>query len=222
MTRWQLSRRSTYPPGDAVALCARVTITLEAPVADLIARDSLYIDGAWVPSDGKDTIDVENPATEEIIGRVPSGTAGDVDRAVKAARVAFPAWAATDPEERSKYLSRLVEAVTARHEEIARTITQEMGAPIKIAQMIQAGLPIADIATAAQAATEFTWERQIGNSTVVMEPLGVVGAITPWNYPLHQVTAKVAYALAAGCTIVLKPSEIAPLCTFLLFDAIHE
>jgi aldehyde dehydrogenase (NAD+) len=195
---------------------------LEAPVADLIVRDSLYIDGAWVSSDGSETIDVENPATEEVIGRIPSGTAGDVDRAVKAARAALPAWSATDPEERSKYLSRLVEAVTAKHEEIARTIAQEMGAPIKIAQMVQAGLPIADIATAAQAATEFQWERQIGNSTVVMEPIGVVGAITPWNYPLHQVTAKVAYALAAGCTIVLKPSEVAPLCTYLLFDAIHE
>jgi aldehyde dehydrogenase (NAD+) len=191
-------------------------------VADLIVRDSLYIDGAWVSSDGSETIDVENPATEAVIGRIPSGTAGDVDKAVKAARAALPAWSATDPEERSKYLSRLVEAVTARHEEIARTIAQEMGAPIKIAQMVQAGLPIADIATAAQAATEFQWERQIGNSTVVMHPIGVVGAITPWNYPLHQVTAKVAYALAAGCTIVLKPSEVAPLCTYLLFDAIHE
>jgi aldehyde dehydrogenase (NAD+) len=191
-------------------------------VADLIVRDSLYIDGAWVSSDGSETIDVENPATEAVIGRIPSGTAGDVDKAVKAARDALPAWSATDPEERSKYLSRLVEAVTARHEEIARTIAQEMGAPIKIAQMVQAGLPIADIATAAQAATEFQWERQIGNSTVVMHPIGVVGAITPWNYPLHQVTAKVAYALAAGCTIVLKPSEVAPLCTYLLFDAIHE
>jgi aldehyde dehydrogenase (NAD+) len=191
-------------------------------VADLIVRDSLYIDGAWVSSDGSETIDVENPATEEVIGRVPSGTAGDVDKAVKAARAALAAWSATDPEERSKYLSRLVEAVTAKHEEIARTIAQEMGAPIKIAQVVQAGLPIADIATAAQAATEFQWERQIGNSTVVMHPVGVVGAITPWNYPLHQVTAKVAYALAAGCTIVLKPSEVAPLCTYLLFDAIHE
>ena len=191
-------------------------------MADLIVRDSLYIDGTWVSSDGNETIDVENPATEEVIGRIPSGTAADVDKAVQAAKAAFPAWAATDPEERSKYLSRLVEAVTAKHEEIARTIAQEMGAPIKIAQMVQASLPIADIATAAQAATEFQWERQIGNSTVVMEPLGVVGAITPWNYPLHQVTAKVAYALAAGCTVVLKPSEVAPLCTYLFFDAIHE
>src|SRR3954468_22689845 len=114
MTRWQPSRRSTYPPGDAVALCARVTITLEAPVTDLIVRDSLYIDGAWGPSDGAETIDVENPPTEAVIGGVPSGTAGDVDRAVKAARAAFPAWAATDPEERSKHLSRLVAAATAQ------------------------------------------------------------------------------------------------------------
>jgi len=191
-------------------------------VADLIVRDKIYIDGAWVASDGKETIDVENPATEEVIGRIPSGTASDVDRAVKAARAAQDAWAATSPEERGKFLTRLQEAVTAKHGEIAKTITQEMGAPIKMAEMIQAGLPIADIATAAQLATAFQWERQIGNSTVVMEPLGVVGCITPWNYPLHQITAKIGYALAAGCTVVLKPSEVAPLCAYLLFDAIHE
>ena len=191
-------------------------------MADLIVRDSLYIDGAWVPSDGKETIDVENPATEEVIGRIPAGTASDVDRAVKAARAAQDDWAATSPEERGKFLARLQDALTARHGEIAKTISQEMGAPIKMAEMIQAGLPIADIATAAQLATTFEWERQLGNSTVVMEPLGVVGCITPWNYPLHQITAKIGYALAAGCTVVLKPSEVAPLCAFLLFDAIHE
>jgi aldehyde dehydrogenase (NAD+) len=195
---------------------------MSAAKSDLIVRDTIYIDGAWVASDGNETIDVENPATEQVIGRIPAGTATDVDRAVKAARTAQPAWAATSPEERGKYLSRLQEAVTARHGEIAKTIAQEMGAPIKISEMVQAGLPIADIATAAQLAASFEWERQIGNSTVVMEPLGVVGAITPWNYPLHQVTAKVAYALAAGCTVVLKPSEVAPLCSFQLFDAIHE
>src|SRR4051812_46828937 len=189
---------------------------------NLIVRDSIYIDGAWVASDGKETIDVENPATEEVIGRIPSGTPSDVDRAVTAARAAQDDWAATSPEERGKLISRLQEAVTAKHGEIAKTIAQEMGAPIKMAEMVQAGLPIADIATAAQLATSFEWERQIGNSTVVMEPIGVVGCITPWNYPLHQVTAKVAYALAAGCTVVLKPSEVAPLCAFLRSDATHE
>ena len=191
-------------------------------MAELIVRDSIYIDGAWVASDGSETIDIENPATEEVIGRIPSGTASDVDRAVKAARAAQDDWAATSPEERGKLIARLQEAVTARHGEIAKTITLEMGAPAKMAEMIQAGLPIADIATAAQLATTFEYERQLGNSTVVMEPLGVVGCITPWNYPLHQITAKVAYALAAGCTVVLKPSEVAPLCAFLFFDAIHE
>jgi aldehyde dehydrogenase (NAD+) len=195
---------------------------MSATASELVIRDTIYIDGAWVPSDGTDTIDVENPATEEVIGRIPSGTASDVDKAVAAARAAQDAWAATSPEERGKLIARLQEAVTAKHGEIANTIAQEMGAPIKMAEAIQAGLPIADIATAAQLATSFEWERQIGNSTVVMEPLGVVGCITPWNYPLHQVTAKVAYALAAGCTVVLKPSEVAPLCAFQFFDAIHE
>ena len=191
-------------------------------MAELIVRDSIYVDGAWVASDGNETIDVENPATEEVIGRIPSGTASDVDKAVKAARAAQDDWAATSPEERGKLIARLQEAVQSKHAEIAKTITLEMGAPAKMAEMIQAGLPLADIATAAGLATSFEWERQLNNSTVVMEPLGVVGCITPWNYPLHQVTAKVAYALAAGCTVVLKPSEVAPLCAFLFFDAIHE
>jgi aldehyde dehydrogenase (NAD+) len=191
-------------------------------VAEIIVRDSIYIDGAWVASEGNETIDVENPATEEVIGRIPSGTAADVDRAVKAARAAQDDWAATSPEERGKLIARLQEAVQGKHAEIAKTITLELGAPAKMSEMIQAGLPLADIATAAGLATSFEWERQLNNSTVVMEPLGVVGCITPWNYPLHQVTAKVAYALAAGCSVVLKPSEVAPLCAFLFFDAIHE
>ncbi len=191
-------------------------------MAEIIVRDSIYIDGAWVASEGNETIDVENPATEEVIGRIPSGTAADVDRAVKAARAAQDDWAATSPEERGKLIARLQEAVQGKHAEIAKTITLELGAPAKMSEMIQAGLPLADIATAAGLATSFEWERQLNNSTVVMEPLGVVGCITPWNYPLHQVTAKVAYALAAGCSVVLKPSEVAPLCAFLFFDAIHE
>jgi aldehyde dehydrogenase (NAD+) len=185
-------------------------------------RDSIYIDGQWVASSGSEAIEVENPATEEVIGRVPSGTAADVDRAVAAARAAFDGWAATSPEERGKFLSRLHDALAARKDAVALTIVAEMGAPLKLAQNVQAGLPLADIATAAALATSVGWDEQVGNSTVVLEPIGVVGAITPWNYPLHQVTAKLAYALAAGCTVVLKPSEIAPLCSYLLFDAIHE
>jgi aldehyde dehydrogenase (NAD+) len=189
---------------------------------DTYQRNSIYIDGQWVASSGTEVIEVENPATEQIIGRVPSGTAADVDRAVTAARAAFDGWAATSPEERGKFLSRLQEALASRLEQVAETITAEMGAPAKLSQTVQAGLPLADIATAASLAATIVWEEQIGNSTVVLEPVGVVGAITPWNYPLHQVTAKVAYALAAGCTVVLKPSEVAPLCCYLFFDAIHE
>jgi acyl-CoA reductase-like NAD-dependent aldehyde dehydrogenase len=185
-------------------------------------RDTIYVDGQWVASSGREVIEVENPSTEEIIGRVPAGTAADVDRAVAAARAAFDGWAATSPEERGKYLSRLHDAMASRQEEIALTILAEMGAPLKLSQAVQAGLPLADIATAASLAATLGADEQVGNSTVVLEPIGVVGAITPWNYPLHQVTAKVAYALAAGCTVVLKPSEVAPLCAYLLFDAIHE
>ncbi len=185
-------------------------------------RDKIYIDGQWVDSTGSETIDVENPATEEIIGRTPSGTPEDVDRAVAAAKAAFDSWSQTSPEERGKYLTRLQEALTSRMQSVADTISAELGSPAKMAQLVQAGLPIMDIATAVAQIPEFHWEEQIGNSTVVYEPIGVVGAITPWNYPLHQVTAKVGYALAAGCTVVLKPSEVAPLCSYLFFDAIHE
>jgi aldehyde dehydrogenase (NAD+) len=191
-------------------------------MSDLMTRDLIYIDGGWVASSGSDRIEVENPATEQVIGSVPSGTPEDVDRAVTAAAAAAESWSATTPEERGKYLTRLREALAGRAEEMAHTIATEMGAPLKLATQVQTGVALADIGTAAKLATEMQWEEQIGSSRVFLEPLGVVGAITPWNYPLHQVTAKIAYALAAGCTIVLKPTEIAPLCTYLLFDVIHE
>jgi aldehyde dehydrogenase (NAD+) len=191
-------------------------------MSDLMTRDLLYIDGGWVASSGSDRIEVENPATEQVIGSVPSGTPEDVDRAVTAAAAAAASWSATSPEERGKYLTRLREALAGRAEEMAQTIATEMGAPLKLATQVQTGVALADIGTAATLATEMQWEEQIGSSRVFLEPLGVVGAITPWNYPLHQVTAKIAYALAAGCTVVLKPTEIAPLCTYLLFDVIHE
>jgi aldehyde dehydrogenase (NAD+) len=188
----------------------------------MIERSSLYIDGQWVPSTSEEMIEVENPATEEIIGVIPAGTAADVDKAVTAARAAFDAWSQTSPEERGKLLGRLQEAMAARMAETAKTITAEMGAPKWLAELVQAGLPLADIATAAQLATDMAWEQEVGNSRVLIEPIGVVGAITPWNYPLHQITAKVAYALAAGCTVVLKPSEVAPLCSYLLMEAFDE
>ncbi len=185
-------------------------------------RDTLYIDGAWVPSTGDGAIEVVNPATEQVIATVPAGTPGDVDRAVAAAKAAFPAWSATSPEERSKVLSRLQEALGARSDEVAKTITAEMGAPAKFAQSVQAGLPVAILGTFATLVADYDFEERVGNSLIVREPVGVVGAITPWNYPLHQVVAKVAPALGAGCTVVLKPSEVAPLAAFILAEVIHE
>jgi acyl-CoA reductase-like NAD-dependent aldehyde dehydrogenase len=185
-------------------------------------RTEIYVDGAWVPSSGKGSIDVINPATEQVIGRVPDGSAEDVDRAVAAARAAFPSWSATTVEERAKYLSRLQEAMAARGGEIATLISQEMGSPAKFAARVQAGLPTGTLGNIAALVSEYEFQEPLGSSLIVREPVGVVGAITPWNYPLHQVVAKVAPALAAGCTIVLKPSEVAPLCVFLFAEIVHE
>ncbi len=185
-------------------------------------RDRLYIDGAWVPSTGKGTIDVINATTEAVMGRVPEGTPEDVDQAVTAAAAAFPDWAATSVDDRVKYVQQLSEALQARTEEIAKIITGEVGTPFMISQIAQSGLPALMAGSYVQIAQEFPWEEQIGNSTIVREPVGVVGCITPWNYPLHQVVAKVAPALTAGCTIVLKPSEVAPLTAFVLADIFDD
>ncbi|TML62680.1 MAG: aldehyde dehydrogenase family protein [Actinobacteria bacterium] len=185
-------------------------------------RDRLYIDGSWVPSTGKGSIDVISASTEEVIGTVPEGTAADVDNAVAAARTAFLAWSATPVEERAKYLQRLQEGLSARMGDIANIVTAEVGMPLNLSMMIQAGLPTMVMGSFAQIVGEFPFEEQIGNSLVVHEPIGVVGCITPWNYPLHQVVAKVAPAFAAGCTVVLKPSEVAPLSAFILAEVIDE
>ena len=184
--------------------------------------DKLYIDGAWVPSTGTETIDVVNPSTETVIAAVPAGTAADVDRAVAAARAAFETWGYTSKEERGKYVQAIAEGLAARSEEIAQTISDELGMPLMWANMIQAGLPAGNMAGYVQILDEFPFEEQVGNSLVVREPIGVVGAITPWNYPLHQIIAKVAPALAAGCTVVLKPSEVTPLDAFILADIIDS
>ena len=185
-------------------------------------RTQHYIDGAWVPSTGTGTIDVVSPVTEEVIARVAEGTAEDVDRAVAAAKAAFETFSTTSVEERAKYLTRLHEALQARTDEIAALITEDMGAPAKFATIVQAGLPVSIVGAFAQVVSDFDFEEKVGNSLVVKEPVGVVGAITPWNYPLHQITNKVAPAIAAGCTVVLKPSEVAPLAAFLLADIVHE
>jgi acyl-CoA reductase-like NAD-dependent aldehyde dehydrogenase len=188
----------------------------------MIERDTIYIDGAWVPSGGTGTIDVYGAATEEVVGRIPDGVAADVDRAVAAARAAFPAWSATVAEERAKHLQRIQEGLFARQDELAQLIATEVGMPLKLAAMIQVGLPSAQVGNYAQVLRDFQFEEEIGHSLVVKEPIGVVGAITPWNYPLNQIIAKVAPALAAGCTVVLKPSEVAPLNAFVLAEVIDD
>jgi aldehyde dehydrogenase (NAD+) len=186
------------------------------------AHDGMYIDGAWWPAAGRDVIDVVNPVDEQVIGRVPAGTAEDVDAAVRAARAAFPAWAATPPAERAARLAALRDVLVARKDEIAETVTAELGAPLKFSENVHAAVPIAVAGSYAELAATYAFEEKHGNSTVYLEPVGVVGAITPWNYPLHQIVAKVAPALAAGCTVVLKPAEDTPLVAQLFAEAVHE
>jgi len=184
--------------------------------------DKIYIDGAWVPSSGSGTIDVFDSTNGEVIASVPDGSADDVDRAAQAAAAAFESWSQTTPAERAKFCTRIAEGLQARVDEIATVVTREAGMPKWLSQLVQAGLPINSFNTAAQVAENFQYEEQVGTSLVVREPVGVVGAITPWNYPLHQIAAKVAYAMAAGCTVVLKPSEVAPLDAYILAEVIDD
>ncbi|UUU35037.1 aldehyde dehydrogenase family protein [Streptomyces sp. CA-210063] len=186
------------------------------------AHDGMYIGGSWRPAAGTDTIEVVNPADEQVIDRVPAGTAEDVDAAVRAARAALPGWAATSPAERGAIIGALRDVLAARREEIAETVTAELGSPLPFSQRVHADLPVAVAGSYAELAAKHPFEEKVGNSTVHHEPIGVVGAITPWNYPLHQIVAKVAPALAAGCTVVLKPAEDTPLTAQLFAEAVHE
>ncbi|MGW5421078.1 aldehyde dehydrogenase family protein [Streptomyces sp. NPDC003943] len=186
------------------------------------AHDGMYIGGAWRPAASAETIAVIDPATEEVVAHVPAGNAEDVDAAVRAARAALAGWAATAPAERAARLTALRDALAARAEEIAATVTTELGAPPQLAAAVHAGLPIAVAGSYAELAASHPFEEKVGNSTVYSEPVGVVAAITPWNYPLHQIVAKVAPALAAGCTVVLKPAEDTPLTAQLFAEAVHE
>jgi aldehyde dehydrogenase (NAD+) len=186
------------------------------------AHDGMYVDGDWRAPAGPATIEVLNPADETVLGAVPAGTAQDVDAAVRAARTAFPDWAATPPGERAARLEALTAALTARRDEIARTVTAELGAPLAFSQAVHAAVPLAVAGSYAELAAEYAFEERVGNSRVFHEPVGVVAAITPWNYPLHQIVAKVAPALAAGCTVVLKPAEDTPLVAQLFAEAVHQ
>ena len=187
----------------------------------MILRDKFFINGQWATPSSKETIDVHNAGTGEVMGKVPAGGEKDIEAAVAAARAAFEGWSATPAAKRAEYLQKISDGLKARAAELGSTIAQEVGMPIKLAGRIQAGLPIANFSNYSKLLNDFKFEERIGNSLVVREPVGVVGAITPWNYPLHQITLKVAPALAAGCTVVLKPSEIAPFNAFILAEVIE-
>ncbi len=185
-------------------------------------RPEIYVDGSWTPSTDKDAFAVVDATTEEVMGHVPAGTADDADRAVAAARAAFPAWSATPLEDRAKALERIGDGLQARVGELSELVTREVGTPLNLSALAHVGLPVMTFHSTAEIARSFPFEETVANSLVVREPVGVAACITPWNYPLHQVAAKVAPALATGCTVVLKPSEVAPLSAFALAEVVHE
>ena len=184
--------------------------------------DKHYYDGTWQASSGSDTIPVISSATEQEVARVPRGTADDVDRAVKAARRGFESWSRVSVADRAQWLEKLAEAMKRRAPQIAEAIAHEVGTALGYAAKVQVDFPIMMIGMNAKFIREAKLQEELGNSIIFKEPIGVVGCITPWNYPLHQIVCKIAPALAAGCSVVLKPAEMAPLSAFFLADAAHE
>ena len=184
--------------------------------------NKFFINGEWVEPSGRSTLDVINPATEEAFATISMGTADDVDAAAKAARAAFPAWSQSTIEERKAVIGNIIAGMKARGEEIATAISNEMGAPMGLAKTAQLGSGMGHFANILGILDSYEFEEVRGSTKIVKEAAGVCGFITPWNWPLNQIACKVAPALAAGCTIVLKPSEIAPLSAYLLAEIIAE
>jgi betaine-aldehyde dehydrogenase len=182
----------------------------------------LFINGEWVSPSGTDVCNVISASTEQVMGAIPLGDQQDVDKAVAAASKALEAWSSLPPAKRADYLRRVASGLKERAEELARIITGEVGMPIAYSRIIQVNGPILQWERAADLIEKYELEEQVANSLVGREPVGVVAAITPWNYPLHQITLKVAAALAAGCTVILKPSEVAPLNAFVLAEVIDK
>jgi aldehyde dehydrogenase (NAD+) len=203
----------------AVETQAPATPTHEA---EPIVRDKLFVGGEWVEPHGSGTFEVVDATTEAVIGTVPAGDAEDLNRAVAAARPAFEQWSQVSPYERAEACQAIGAKLAERGEEIALLVSREVGMPLNLSSMIQAGLPAMDFSSMPAVVEETQWEEQVGNSLIVREPVGVVGCITPWNYPLHQICAKVAPALSAGCAVVVKPSEVKPLSAFVLAEIIDE
>ena len=181
-----------------------------------------YINGSWVDSESNEKIEVINPANEEIIGHVTAGTKGDIDKAVAAAFQAFSSFQYTSKEERIELLNNIISEYENRYDDFVQAITEEMGAPLWLSEKAQASTGIKNIYETLDALKDYQFEKPEGDYTLIKEPIGVIGMITPWNWPMNQITTKVSAALAAGCTMVLKPSEISPYCAMLLaevFDA---
>lgn len=191
--------------------------------ADLVRLSQYqYIDGEWTESESSERIDVIDPATEQKIGSVPAGTAGDIDRAVTAARAAFDPWSKSSREERLRYLTTIREALETRRDELARVMSAEMGSPYQLSLNMQALLPFVTFQVAEGLLADYEFEYDLNGVNIVREPIGVVGGIVPWNFPLHQIALKVAPAIAAGCTIVIKSSEVAPLSAVLFADILDK
>ena len=185
-------------------------------------HQQFYINGQWIAPKGDQQLDVINPATEEAVASIALGTKEDVDAAVSAARAAFPSYANTTREERIALLERVIDVFKKRMGDVAEAISLEMGAPTKLAQAAQAPSGLSHFMTALEALKHFEFEEEIGTTLVVKEPIGVCGLITPWNWPMNQLTCKIAPALATGCTMVLKPSEVAPLSALILAEILDE
>ncbi len=188
----------------------------------MITYDKHYYDGAWQVSSGAETVGVISSATEAEVARVPRGTADDVDQAVKAARRGFESWSRVPVEDRAQWLEKLAATMKTRVPQLAEAIAHEVGTSLGYATKVQVEFPIMMIGMNAKFLREARLEEELGNSLVIKEPIGVVGCITPWNYPLHQIVCKIAPALAAGCTVVLKPAEMAPISAFMLAESAHE
>ena len=187
----------------------------------MIVRDTLFIDGKWVRPQRQGPLEVTDSSTGKPWASIPEGNADDAQAAVAAARRAFAGWAGMTPAARGEVLDRVAAELKSRADELARAIATEVGMPLKMASRVQVAGPVAAWSAYAKMAGNFEFEQRVGNSLVVREPVGVVGAITPWNFPLNQITLKVAAAMAAGCTVVLKPSEVAPINAFILAEAIE-
>src|SRR5215468_519149 len=181
-----------------------------------------YIDGAWVEPLTPHLFDVVNPATEDVAGQISLGSSADVDRAVAAARRAFPAYSQTSRDERLALLQRIIDGFEARNAELARAMTAEMGSPITFSNEVQTVNALTHFKEMISVLKSYEFERFMGGTLIRREPIGVCGLITPWNWPLNQVTSKLAPAIAAGCTAVLKPSEIAPLSAILFAEILHD